>query len=109
MKYSRADFLFSQLCDEVDYWKQEAEYWKQKYEKERTEFSKHVDDQIKDANKQIGTLLSFALNITDNADGSLSMSAEKRAELANDLEDKEVSATSWGMDELYPNHEAWED
>lgn len=68
---SRFNSLVSELCEEVDRWKEEAKYWKEKYEEERLSSTKFMNKTMEDQKKQIGQLLSLSLRAVDTPDGVL--------------------------------------
>lgn len=78
----RSEILMVDLCEEIDHWKSEAEYWKGQYESEVKESNRHLTERMAEAQKGIGQMLSLALSVTDNPDGSLSISKENRLTLA---------------------------
>lgn len=79
------DYKFSELCEEIDRWKDEAQYWKEKYEAERNEFMEHINQSLSSAEQGVANTLLFALSVKDNPDGSLSISKENRKTLAKSL------------------------
>lgn len=81
----RHEKLVVDLCDEVDYWKEQAIYYKKQYEDElaATSFRLHAD--LENAKKGVANALMFALSVRDNEDGSLSISKEDRINLSESL------------------------
>lgn len=80
------DLLVSELCEEVDHYKNEAAYWKEKYEKERAENMKQLDRELEMAKKGVANALMFALAVKDSKNGDLVISKEDRKELANRID-----------------------
>ena len=72
------DIKFSELCDEIDYWKEQAQHYKKMYEQELQDNIEQTNKSFKQTQKSIGQALMFAMSIKDNEDGSLSISKEDR-------------------------------
>ena len=77
-----ADLKFSDLCREIDYWKniakealKDAEYWK-------GEYMKHLNNSLASAQKGVADALMFALSVTDDENGNLVIPKESRKNLA---------------------------
>ena len=82
------DRKFSELCEEIDFWKGEAKRYKNLYE---IEVEKNVDilnKQLKDSQRGVANALMLALSINDNKDGSLSISSEDRKRLSKNIKTK---------------------
>jgi len=77
-----ADMKFIELCDEIDYWKDQAEYYKTKYEEEIQRSVEDANRQLEESKRGVANALMFALSVKDNEDGSLSISSEDRKQLA---------------------------
>jgi hypothetical protein len=84
-KTPRAEKLFLQLCKEVDYWKDMAESLEYELDAEKKRYNQLIDERLKDSQMQLGNMLTFALAVTDNPDGSMSISKEDRERIANSI------------------------
>lgn len=73
------------LCDEVDYWKEQAEYWKAKYEEERKKYDQMLNENLDRAKQGVANALKFALSVQEGEDGSLLIPKENRQQLAKDF------------------------
>ena len=80
MKY--IDQKFSEICAEVDYWKEEAKYWEEKFNSLQKEMDVKLADDLKRSQKGIGQMLSLAFAIKEQPDGSIAISKENRKGLA---------------------------
>lgn len=76
------DYKFQQLCEEIDYWKEQSEYYEEKYKTEMQINAGNINKQLKESKQGVANALMFALNIKDNKDGSLSISSKDRKQLA---------------------------
>lgn len=65
------DTKFSELCDEIDSWKQEAMYWKQKYADLQKEMDNHVNESLKSQQETIGQIFSLVFRSEQTEDGIL--------------------------------------
>lgn len=79
----RYEILVADLCEEIDALKESVAYWRNKYESERNERNKESSKRLEESKKGVANALLLALSVTDNPDGSLSISKETREELAN--------------------------
>lgn len=79
---STADRTMIDLCDQVDYWKQQATKWKEMYEDEVKENNRHMTDRLNEAKTGVAKALMFALSVSEGEDGSLVIPAENRSQLA---------------------------
>ena len=79
------DYKFSELCEEIDYWKDQARYYQEKYEEEVLTRSIESKERLLEAKKGVANALMFALSVEDKEDGSLSISSENRKVLAENL------------------------
>jgi len=77
------DLKFTELCDEIDYWKDQALKYKQDAEYWQGEYSSHLHESFKSTQRGIGQALMLALSVKDNPDGSLSINKEDRKKIAN--------------------------
>jgi hypothetical protein len=75
------DIKFSELCDEIDYYKFEAERWKAKYEELKNETTKKTSDDLTRAQRDVGNALMFAFHVKDDENGNLVINKEDRKEL----------------------------
>ena len=83
MNYPKTiDLKISELCNEIDDWKQEAEYWKNKFKKLEKDYCKQSDEDLKSAQKGVANALMFALHVEDDADGNLKINKENRKIMA---------------------------
>ena len=82
-KMKTFDRTILNLCQEVDYWKEQAETWKQKYEEQFQETMQFYRQQNDEAMKGVANALMFALSVTDNENGDLVISKEDRKLLAD--------------------------
>jgi len=73
------------LCNQVDYWKDQAEYWQNKYENERDDYMKQLNQNIEQTKEGVRNALMFAFACSESEDGSLVISKDKRQELAESL------------------------
>lgn len=76
------DIVVHDLCEEVDYWKELAEKYEALYKEQLTREAEESNRRLKEAQKGVANALMFALSVSDNEDGSLSVSKEDRALLA---------------------------
>lgn len=81
----RHEKLVVDLCDEVDYWKDQALHYKKQYEDECLATSLRLHADLENAKKGVANALMFALSVRDNEDGSLSISKEDRINLSESL------------------------
>ena len=79
------DYKFHELCQEIDYWKDQADYYKAKYEEEIQRSVKETNRQLEESKRNVANALMFALTVKDNEDGSLSISPEDRKRLAKNF------------------------
>ena len=79
---STIDLKFSDLCDEIDYWKIEAKYWKDEYDNLLKEDIKKSNESLEHAQKGVANALMFALSATDDEKGNLVISKKDRKKLA---------------------------
>lgn len=79
------DYKFHQLCEEIDYWKEQAGYYKAKYEEEIQRSVEETNRQLEESKRGVANALMFALSVKDNEDGSLSISSEDRKQLAENF------------------------
>ena len=89
MEYKREktiDYKFSELCDEVDKWKEEAEYWKSKYEEGLEKNIEQTNENLEMAQKGVANALSFALSCKNDENGNLVILSEDRKKLAKGFE-----------------------
>ena len=82
------DIKFSQLCDEIDHWKEEAEYWKDKFKSLDLEMRNRLAKDFQESKRGIGQMLSLALSVKEGKDGSLVIPKEKRKSLSKTLTNK---------------------
>jgi hypothetical protein len=83
MKQERTiDIKFSDLCDEIDYWKartmkaeEDADYWK-------NEYTENLNKNLASAQKGVANALMFALSVRDDENGNLVIDKENRKTLA---------------------------
>jgi hypothetical protein len=76
------DIKFADLCDEIDYWKDQADKYKELYERELQERAIASKKSLIEAQEGVANALMFALSVTDDKDGNLVMSKENRKEFA---------------------------
>lgn len=79
------DILVSDLCEEIDFWKERANHFERLYEEERNHSIQVSNERMKEAKKGVATALMFALSCSDAPDGSLIINRENRKDLANHL------------------------
>jgi hypothetical protein len=87
MKYEKTktiDYKFSELCDEIDKWKDHAEYWKKKYEEEIQASIKRSNESMDIAKKGVANALMFALSVKDDKHGNMIIEKKDREILAKD-------------------------
>ena len=82
MKTRTIDIKFHELCEEIDYWKNQANYYKDLYEKEVTQRSIESKERLLQTQKDVANALRLALYATDDKDGNLVIDKESRKELA---------------------------
>jgi hypothetical protein len=79
---SRKEILVNELCNEIDFLKEERDYYKDLYEKERSQNNKMLNENLERSKKELGNALMFALSTTDDPNGNLVISKENRQKLA---------------------------
>ena len=79
---STIDLKFSELCDEIDYWKIEAEHWKNEYDKLWKENGKKLQEDLDRSKKGLANALMIALSVKDDEKGNLVISKKDRKMLA---------------------------
>jgi hypothetical protein len=57
-----ADIKFIELCNEIDYWEEEAKHWKDKYDKLNKEHFEMIDKNIKHNYTMFGNILKALLS-----------------------------------------------
>ena len=82
------DVVVSNLCNEIDQWKEETEYWRDKYEKEAERNNKMVNESLESAKNGIANALVFALNVEDNENGDMVIKKENRNKIAKQFKKK---------------------
>lgn len=77
-----ADIKFTELCEEIDYWKLRAlkaeltaKEWQDKY-------SQQSNEMLQNAQKGVANALMFALHCSDDEKGNLVIKKEDRKKLA---------------------------
>lgn len=80
------DKTVSDLCNEVDYWKEQANYYYELYEKEKKENIEHSNERLADAKKGVANALMFALAVREDGNGNLVTPKEDRNQLAKGYE-----------------------
>jgi len=78
----RSEILLTQLCDEIDFLKEEVEYWKSKYEQEKQERWDEFKKEEKRLQKGVANALMFALSVREDENGNLVIPKEERKQLA---------------------------
>lgn len=79
---NRIEILISDLCDEIDEWKERSQYWEKMYKEERDTNIKVMNERFEESKQGVANALMLCLSVKDNPDGSLSISKEDRKELA---------------------------
>ena len=69
---------FSELCEELDYYKDSADYWKKMYDEEIRKSSIRSTEALIEAKRGVANALKFALVATDDAKGNLVIKKEDR-------------------------------
>ena len=76
------DIKFSELCDEIDYWKDLAKSYKEKYEQERNEHISRMNKRLEDSKRGVANALMFAMSIRDDENGNMVIDKESRKKIA---------------------------
>ena len=76
------DIKISELCDEIDYWKDLAKNYKEKYEKERDDHISRINKQLEDSQRGVANALMFAMSVRDDENGNMVIDKESRKKLA---------------------------
>ena len=63
MSWKTADKMFTQLCEDVDYWKEEAQNWKEKYEKLNAEYMDLLDGSRRHASAMMANQLKLCMAV----------------------------------------------
>lgn len=87
---SRIDTLVSDLCEEIDMWKQEAKYWKEKHDQASADHIKTVNESIKSNESMIGNLLMVALNSSEDENGNLVIDRTGRENIVDHIKGQEA-------------------
>lgn len=56
------DIKFRDLCDEIDYWKEQANYWESESKKNQKKLSKEINNSINNSKKMIETMFDAVLD-----------------------------------------------
>lgn len=72
----KAESLFLELCEEIDYWKSEANYYKEQYEKANKDFQEATTRSINHNMDMVGQMLKIALNSEPSDKGLLIRKSE---------------------------------
>lgn len=76
------DRVVLDLCEEIDYWKEQAKYWKTRAEELQQEQIQDTNKRYQEAMKGIANGLSLALAIKEDVNGNLIIDKESREELS---------------------------
>jgi hypothetical protein len=76
------DIKFSQLCEEIDYWKSEAQYWKEMHDKINREHNEFISERLTESKVGIGNALMLLLATNDLPNGDIVIKKEDRKMLA---------------------------
>lgn len=57
-----ADIKYINLCDEIDYWKDQAKYWEAECKQAQKEHYKSINHSIDESKKCIGVMLNAVLD-----------------------------------------------
>jgi len=79
------DYKFSELCDEIDYWMNEAKHFESLYKKELQENNRVSNERMKEAQKGIANALMLVLSVKDDKEGNLIILKKDRKLLANNF------------------------
>lgn len=82
------DIVVSELCNEIDYWKERAHYFESLYKEERDDSIRQTNERLEEAKKGVGMALMFALSCSDGPNGELVINKENRKDLAGYLENQ---------------------
>jgi hypothetical protein len=77
------DIKFSELCDEIDYWKSVAHDAEKKYNELRKEYSKLTYDNLISSQKGVADALMLALSIRDDENGNIIIDKKSRKNIAD--------------------------
>ena len=84
-KYSSFDRTVYNLCEEIDYWKEQAEYYKNQFEQERNSNIKQSNEALSAAKQGVANALLFALSVKETSDGCLVIDKEARKTLSKNF------------------------
>jgi hypothetical protein len=76
------ELKFYELCDEIDFYKEEAIRWKEKYDELMQESFKETKERIEAAQRGVAKALMFALSTTTDKNGNLIINKENRKQLS---------------------------
>lgn len=71
LRMKTINLKFNELCDEIDYWKDEAEHYRLKYEKLHKEYIGQLDKSTKDSMDMCGKIFSVMLRSEQTEKGVL--------------------------------------
>lgn len=80
------DYKFSDLCEEIDQWKDEAKYWKKMYNEELERSNKAMNESLEMSRQGVANALMLALRVDEDEEGNLIIPKERRTELAKNYE-----------------------
>lgn len=86
---SRIDTLVSDLCEEIDTWKQEAKYWKEKYKESHADHMKLLNENLEYNQIMIGSILSIAFNSSEDENGNLVIDRSGRENIVDHIKGQE--------------------
>lgn len=89
MKHT-ADIKFLELCEEIDFWKEQARYYKKEYEQQLQERSIESKQNLVDAQEGVANALRFALAVEDGENGELIINKENRILLGHHWETTKI-------------------
>lgn len=80
-----AEIKFLELCDEIDYWKDEAKKAQKEAEYWKNEYSTHLQESLASAQRGVAQALTIALAVTDDAEGNLVIKKKDRKKIAEEF------------------------
>lgn len=83
------DIKFSELCEEIDYWKERAKYAEESAEDWKNQYTTLLNESLATAQKGVANALMFALHATDDENGNLVISKDSREKIAKTYQNED--------------------